>query len=253
MVDFHVEAFDGPLDLLLFMIQKNDVNIYDIPVSEITAQFLDYLKYAESVSLGDLSEFYKMAADLIWIKSQMLLPRPVEFPDDYEDPREGLVQRLLEYAKYKKYTDLLLQYENNAWKLPERNETDFVPPYSDAELVPDASAENLWKVFFSLMGKRGVHEKVFNLYEEVTENEKIALMTELLERREVVRFTDLFSFHPTGMHIICSFIAVLVAVKDKIIRIRQDALFDDFEIRKRTDDELLEESTGASYEKEGEK
>lgn len=238
MVNFHIEKFDGPLDLLLALIQKNEINIYDIPISTITAQFLDYLKYAESIALGDLSEFYKMAADLIWIKSQMLLPKPIEFPEDYEDPRESLVQRLLEYVKYKKYSDLLMKNEEKNWILPERKESDVVLPFTDDELISDKSIENLVSVFYTLMKRKTVSEKVFNLYEEVTENEKIALLTELLEKKEIVRFSELFSFHPSAMHIICSFLAVLVAVKDKIITIEQETLFDDIAIKKRSIQEL---------------
>ena len=100
MVEFKTAKFEGPLDLLLALIQKAEVNIYDIPISEITDQFLDYLHHAKEIGLGDLSEFYKMAAELIWIKSQMMLPVEVEFGEEYVDPREELVERLLEYSKF---------------------------------------------------------------------------------------------------------------------------------------------------------
>ena len=102
-LDLQEKTFDGPLDLLLHLIRNNDYNIYDIPISEITAQFIQYINYAEKVGLNLLSDFYRMAVDLIRIKVQMLLPHEkIDFEDDeYTDPRSELVEQLLEYSKFK--------------------------------------------------------------------------------------------------------------------------------------------------------
>jgi segregation and condensation protein A len=99
---FKLEKFEGPLDLLLFLIRKAEINIYDIPIAAITEQYLGYLKYATRVDLDNITEFYLMAATLIWIKSRMLLPVEVDLESELEDPRRELVEKLIEYQKYKK-------------------------------------------------------------------------------------------------------------------------------------------------------
>ena len=93
-----LECFEGPMDLLMHLIEKNKINIYDIPIAQITEQYLEYLDYAVQTDLGDLSEFYSWAAKLIYIKSRMLLPVEVAYDDeDEEDPRQELVEKLIEY------------------------------------------------------------------------------------------------------------------------------------------------------------
>jgi len=237
MVEFKTGKFEGPLDLLLALIQKAEVNIYDIPISEITDQFLDYIHHAKEIGLGDLSEFYKMAAELIWIKSQMMLPiKDIEFGEDYADPREELVERLLEYSKYKKYSELLLG-SGDSDDLPlTRRPSEFQLPFSDSELWEDVTAKNLMETFMEMMKDyEFIDEKVFNVYENVTENEKIALMTELLENHDQINFSDLF-VRKTPEHIICAFLAVLESVKDKMILVEQPELFGDMIITRRPAD-----------------
>ena len=105
---FKVNDFEGPLDLLLFLIKKNEINIYDIPISDITEQYLEYLDYAVSLNLDSLTEFYELAAHLIYIKSKMLLPVEVDLDnEDIEDPRMELVNKLIEYQKFKKLSVLM--------------------------------------------------------------------------------------------------------------------------------------------------
>ena len=105
---FKLGQFEGPLDLLLFLIKKNEVNIYDIPIGEITEQFLEYLDYAVTTDLASLTDFYATAADLLYIKSRMLLPVEADFADeDMEDPRKELVEKLIEYQKFKKLSELM--------------------------------------------------------------------------------------------------------------------------------------------------
>ena len=106
--EYKVGQFEGPLDLLWALIRESKVNIYDIPIAQITEQYLEYLDYAVQTDLSDLSEFYSWAAKLIYIKSRMLLP--VEFnyeDDDDEDPRQELVDKLIEYQKFKKLSSLM--------------------------------------------------------------------------------------------------------------------------------------------------
>ena len=236
MVEFKTEKFEGPLDLLLALIQKAEVNIYDIPISEITDQFLDYIHHAKEIGLGDLSEFYKMAAELIWIKSQMMLPIEVEFGEEYVDPREELVERLLEYSKFKKYSELLIG-NGESDEIPlERKPSEFQLPFTDDELWEDVTTRDLMDTFIQMMKNYDfIEEKVFNVYENVTEKEKLALMAELFESNDQIRFSDLF-VKRTPEHVICAFLAVLEAVKDKMVLVDQPQLFGDMTLTKRPDD-----------------
>ena len=110
---FKVNDFEGPLDLLLFLIKKNEINIYDIPISDITEQYLEYLDYAVSLNLDSLTEFYELAAHLVYIKSKMLLPVEVDLDnEDIEDPRMELVNKLIEYQKFKKLSVLMEEKES---------------------------------------------------------------------------------------------------------------------------------------------
>ena len=113
---FTAGQFEGPLDLLWSLIRENKINIYDIPIAEITEQFLDYLDYAVKTDLQDLSEFYSWAAKLIYIKSRMLLPVEVAYDDDegMEDPRQELVDKLIEYQKFKKLSNLMEEQEEQS-------------------------------------------------------------------------------------------------------------------------------------------
>lgn len=234
---FHVVGRDEPLEVLLGLIQKNEVSIYDIPISLITEQFLDYIHTQEEVGLKDLSDFYKMAADLLWIKSQILLPKEPDFGDEYyEDPREELVERLLEYSKFKKYSQLLEGSDREGGPMIIRKPSQFMMPFSDQELWEDVDVEDLLSTFIKLLKGKISDEKVYNVYEQVTEQEKLALMFEMLETRESICFTDLFTKDSSPMHVICAFLALLDAVKDKSVLVEQDSSFSDIIIRKRPTD-----------------
>ena len=128
--------FEGPLDLLLALIRDNKINIYDIPIAEITEQFLEYLDYAATIDLGDLSEFYKMAAQLLRIKSNMMLPVEVAEDLDFDDPREELVEKLIEYQTFKKLSALMEEKEDeNEWSF-ERKKIFSLRSYASFRSLP---------------------------------------------------------------------------------------------------------------------
>lgn len=230
-ISYKTSAFEGPLDLLLYLIQKSEVNIYDIPISDITEQFLEYLKKDEIKSLGDLSDFYKMAAELLWIKSRMLLPVEIEFDEEYEDPRKELVQRLLDYQKFKKYTQLLFDTEKQSDFSIERKKVQFLLPFSDEELWENVNAGDLLNTYVDLMKNiNDFSQKVFNIYEEVTINEKVALMNELLDKKPVVLFSEVIVNRHSPEHVISAFLAVLESVKDKMILISQEVEYGEITI-----------------------
>lgn len=232
---FKTPVFEGPLDLLLYLIQKSEINIYDIPISEITDQFLEYLNQAEQMDLGDLTDFYKMAADLLYIKSRMLLPVEVDFDEEYADPRQELVERLIEYQKFKKYTDLLSNTEQNGELYISRRPTQFMLPFDDQELWSNVSVVDLLHTFANLL-KTITPSKVFNVYEEVTVNEKITLMNELFETVDVIHLMDVIVHPDEPLHIICAFMAILESTKFRMILIEQPEPFGDIIIRKRPQD-----------------
>ena len=241
---FHTPIFDGPLDLLLFLIQKSEINIYDIPISEITEQFLSYLANEQNtLELSDLTSFYKMSADLLYIKSRMLLPVDLDFDEEYQDPRQELVEQLLEYQKFRKYTELLTNSGQNGELFIQRKSTQFRLPFGDEELFPDVSLQDLLRTFTRLMTTI-TPNKVFNVYESVTVNEKIALMQELFETKDYLNIEEIIIYLDKALHIICSFMAILDACKLHLITLVQTEPFGPILIRKR-DDAFLEDYSQA--------
>ncbi|MDR0554955.1 MAG: segregation/condensation protein A [Treponema sp.] len=230
---FRVNEFEGPLDLLLFLIKKNEVNIYDIPVAQITDQYLAYLAYATEFDLEDLTEFYSLAATLLYIKSRMLLPVETSFTDDeMEDPRQELVEKLIEYQKFKKLSELMEEKEKEAEWVIERKKLQRALPFVEEELWEQVDVWVLLKTFSSLMtGLTG--ERIIDLYEEVSINEKVTLLSELLESRGECSFTDLVIRNGSVLDIVCAFLAVLESVKNRIIVILQNRMFGDILIRSR--------------------
>jgi segregation and condensation protein A len=222
--------FEGPLDLLLYMIRKNEINIYDIPIAQITEQYIEYIRYVEEMDLEDLTAFHAMAATLLYIKSRTLLP--VEMDDDgAEDPRADLVERLIEYQKYKKISELMEEKEReNEWVV-ERRRLQHNLPFADDDMWQKVDIWDLVKAFSSLT----LHlpsERIIDMYEEITVNEKTTLLMEFLENRGECRFTDLI-IRSGALDVVCSFLAVLEAAKFRMIVIYQHRLFGDILIRPR--------------------
>lgn len=230
--------FEGPLDLLLFLIKESEINIYDIPVSQITEQYLEYLDYAVQTDLGDLSEFYKWAAKLLEIKSRMLLPIEITYDDDdIEDPRQELVEKLIEYQKFKKLSELMEEKENLAdWNF-ERSKIQRVLPFEEKESEWEQIdtwelLQQMQKLFRNMVSQYS-NEKILNMYEEISVNEKITLMNELFEQKAECMFSDLITRANNEMDIVCAFMAILEAVKFKMITIYQHRLFGDIKLCKR--------------------
>jgi segregation and condensation protein A len=227
---FRLNEFEGPLDLLLFLIKKNEVNIYDIPIAAITEQFLAFLVTSEN-RLGDMTEFYTLAAELVYIKSRMLLPIDLSLFDEIEDPRKDLVEKLIEYQKFKKLAELFEQTEQEAAWNVERKRFQRNLPFAEEEMWQKIDVWDLLKTFTSMI--QGIsNEKIISLYEEVTINEKTTLLYELVETRESFTFIDLITRPGSILDIVCAFLAILDAVKNRIIIIAQHRLFGDIQIRK---------------------
>ncbi len=229
--------FEGPLDLLWTLIKESKVNIYDIPIAQITGQYLDYLDNLVDTDLADLSEFYIWAAKLVHIKSRMLLPVEVTYDDDEEeDPRQELVERLIEYQKFKKLSELMEEKEDESeWNF-ERRKIQRVLPFEDAESQWEKVdtwelLQQMQKIFRNMVSQYS-NEKILNMYEEISVNEKITLMNELLEDKGECMFTDLIVRRGNEMDVVCAFMAILEAVKFKMASIYQSRLFGDIKICK---------------------
>lgn len=228
---FRLEQFEGPLDLLLFLIRRSEINIYDIPVHEITEQYLEYLEYATRIDLENITDFYSMAATLLLIKSRMLLPIELDDDEEFEDPRTELVEKLIEYQKYKRLTNLMTERQRAVeWRLEPRKKQRSFDFVDDDSLWQQLDVWDLFQTFASLMSNLAP-ERILDLYEEVSINEKLSLINELLEREGEFQFTDLIVRPDSPMDLVCAFLALLEAVKSRIIRIYQNRLFGDIRIR----------------------
>ena len=227
---FRLNVFEGPLNLLLYLIKKNDININDIPIAKITEQYIEYLAEAPEADLEEISEFQAMAATLLLIKSRMLLPVEFGGDDEEEDPRQELVEKLIEYQKYKKLSALMEEKEREAEWIIERKRLERPLPFSDEDLWEKMDVWDLLRIFSEYT--RGLsRERIIDLYEEVTVNEKIALLFEILEDRGECRFTDLLIRNDSIQDFICAFLAILEAAKQHIIFVFQNRMFGDIAIR----------------------
>ena len=227
---FRLNKFEGPLDLLLFLIKKNEVNIYDIPIAQITEQFLEYLASVPVLDLEELSEFHAEAATLLLIKSRMLLPVELNTEDEDEDPRQELVERLIEYQKYKKLSSLMEEKEREAEWVIERKRLQRSLPFDDDGMWERVDVWDLLKIFSNFTSGLP-KERIIDLYEEVTVNEKIALLVEILEERGECHLTDLIIRSGSILDFVCAFLAILEVVKQRLVLVFQNRMFGDIIIR----------------------
>jgi len=226
---FKLSEFEGPLDLLLYMIRKNEINIYDIPVAQITEQYIEYLCGAETMDMEDLTAFHAMAATLLYIKSRTLLPVEMDEDADMEDPRAELVERLIEYQKFKRLSELMEEKENeNEWVIERRGLRQNLP-FADDDMWEKVEIWDLVKTF-SALALNLPAERILDLYEEVSVNEKTTLLLEFLDNKGECRFSELI-VRSGAMDVVCAFLAVLEAAKMRMIALYQNRLFGDILIR----------------------
>ncbi len=233
--EFKLRSFQGPLDLLLFLIKKSEINIYDIPIATITEQYLEYLKFATKIDLDNITDFYVMASTLLYIKSRMLLPVDINMDEEFEDPRKDLIEKLIEHQKYKKLGKLMEEQEKlGEWVIEREKQQRILPfqDFQDGETWEQISVWDLLTTFSSIISSISA-DKIIDLYEEVSINEKITLINEYLESKSEFRFTDLIIKKNSIMEVICSFLAVLELVKSRQIIVFQNKLFGDILIKVR--------------------
>ncbi len=236
-----LQVFEGPLDLLLHLLEKNKVNIYDIPIVEITNQYMAYINEMQRQDLNVMSEFLVMAATLIDIKSRMLLPVEEE-EEEEEDPRAELVQKLLEYKMYKCISSELRDRQVDAQRVLFKEPTvprevlEYEEPVDLQELLGDVTLARLNMIFKSIMKKQAdkidpVRSKFGRIEkEEVSLEEKMAYVEAYAGRHSSFSFRALLMAQPTRMELIVTFLTVLELMKMGKITVSQEHIFDDIYI-----------------------
>jgi segregation and condensation protein A len=230
-------SFEGPLDLLIHLIKRNEVNIYDIPIALITDQYLQYLALMQELNLDVAGEFLVMAATLIHIKSRMLIPRPtpeVVGDEEEEDPREALVRRLLEHQRFKAAAELL--HERQTVRAAQFHR----PDAAVADVAGEGFEPELEVDLFSLLAAfRGVLEraksrpKVVLPPEQMSIEQRIEQLLERLSETEAVGFEDLFADAHSRPALIVTFLALLEMIRLKLIRVFQSGSFGPIRVYKR--------------------
>lgn len=241
-INVKLEKFEGPLDLLLNLIEKNKVDIYDIPIALITDQYLDYIKQMEIEDLNIMSEFLVMAATLLDIKCKMLLPVEVNEDGEEEDPRAELVEKLIEYKLYKymsfELKDRQIDAVRNVYKpqtLP-KEVMEYVEPIDYDKLVGDMDLAKLNQIFKSIVRKQKdkidpVRSKFGNIEKDEINLEEKQLQIEMyVATHKRFSFRALLEKQPTKMEIVVTFLVMLEMMKTGKIMIAQENLFDDIMI-----------------------
>ncbi len=221
-------AFEGPLDLLLHLIRENKVDIYDIPITFITSRYLEYIEMMKELDLEIAGEFLVMAATLIHIKSRMLLPPDEEAaPEQTEDPRLELVQRLLEYQAYKDAASILREREDEWQKV-------FCRKHTDEDEGGENLPEELYLFDVNIFDLLGVFKKIYDRVppeiltitkEALTVKDRMVTIIEIIENAESVRFEELFRDNVTRMQVIVTFLALLEVLRLGLARVYQEKEF----------------------------
>lgn len=249
-----IQNFEGPFDLLFHLMEKNQMNIYDIPVNDITDQYMEYLYAMQQMDLEIASEFLLMAATLLHIKSKMLLPDKKEKKEEEIDPREELVLKLVEYKKYKEISQTLKlkeqQWEKVFYKLPEAIE--YTREDEVLDLCPD-----LLKATYMAIAERN-RQKRNNTAEKMTQilqHEKVSLKSKMREvirtliNRAAFKFAELFSPKSRSrLEIVTGFLAILELSKLKKVRLEQKRQFEDIMIYKTEEEPGELEAIPANYD-----
>ncbi len=232
-------VFEGPLDLLLHLIEKNKIDIYDIPIVEITDQYMAYIRQMEREDLNVVSEFMVMAATLLDIKCRMLLPKEVSEEGEEEDPREELVQQLLEYKMYKymsyELRDRMADASRSVYKkatLP-KEVLEYEEPVDVSELLAGLTLEKLNEIYQSILRRQ--EDKIDPIRsrfgriekEEVSLSDKMEELESYASAHRQFSFRSLLESQHSRMQVIVTFLAVLELMKTGKITVVQERLFDD--------------------------
>src|SRR3954447_24682319 len=230
-----LDKFEGPLDLLLHLIKQHEVDIYDIPIAAVTAQYLEYIDMMQELNLDVAGEFLVMAATLIHIKSRMLLPRvdPTQEDPD-EDPREALVRRLLEHQKFKAAAELLHEREtlrSAQWMRPDGPIAEIAGEAPEPEVEVDLFS--LIAAFRTVVERAKQRPKVYLPAEQIAIEDRIEQLMAKLSETEACGFEDLFNDVQSRAGIVVTFLAMLEMIRLKLIRVFQSGVLGPIRVYKR--------------------
>lgn len=241
-ISVKLQAFEGPLDLLLHLIEKNKVDIYDIPISLITEQYLEYIKAMTDQDMDVTSEFLVMAATLLDIKCRMLLPKEINEEGEEEDPRAELVEKLIEYKLYKymsfELKDRQIDAGKNLYKAPTLPDEvkNYVQPIDYDELVGDMDLSKLNNIFKSVMRRREdkidpIRSKFGKIEKQNVDMEaKRVYVTLYVSTHREFSFRELLEKQDSKSEIVVTFLLILEMIKTGDIEVSQEELFDDIKI-----------------------
>ena len=221
-LEVFLEAFEGPLDLLLYLIKRQNIDILNIPVAEITRQYMDYIKMMESIQFELAAEYLLMAAMLTEIKSRMLLPRATETEDE-EDPRSELIRRLQEYEQFK-------QAAENIDDLPRLERDNYLTNFALPELqqecaAPDIALQDLILAFQDVVNRAEQFASHHVEKEPLSVRERMSLVLEKINADDYIPFSELFSPEESKMGAVVSFLAILELIKASLVEILQNEPF----------------------------
>lgn len=224
-----IDNFDGPLDLLLHLIKKSDIDIYDISIEEITKQYLEYIQAMKEMNLDVASEYLVMASELMEIKSMMLLPKPEIQQDEFEeDPKEKLIKRLIEYKRYKEITSEFKDLEEERKKEFTKPSSDLTPfKKEDAEFdIGDIELEDLINAFNKFLERKEL-DKPLNTKitkKEYSVKQRCSEIKNILRKKKKVEFEELFEEMNKG-YIVATFLSILDLAKKQDLIITQEDNF----------------------------
>lgn len=246
-ISIKLNVFEGPLDLLLHLIDKNKIDIYDIPIVEITDQYMEYLHAMDQEDLGIMSEFLVMAATLLDIKCRMLLPKEVNEEGEEEDPRAELVQKLLEYKMYKymsyELKDKMEDAKGIYYKKPTipKEVLRFRPEVDPKELLDGLTLGKLNEIYQSIIKRQDDRTDPIRSKFGTIEKEEVSLSDKMLWMRDFARehkrfdFRELLQRQSSKVQVIVTFLSILELMKMGHIQVQQDGLQDDLHIEVVTD------------------
>lgn len=234
-LEVFLEAFEGPLDLLLYLIRKQNIDVLDIPVAEITRQYMGYVELMKVVRLELAAEYLVMAAMLAEIKSRLLLPRQTEVEDEEHDPRAELIRRLQEYERFKKAAE-------DIDGLPRVGRDLYIasaqPPSLRAERVhPDISMQELMLALSDVLRRADMFESHQVTRETLSTRERMAEVLSRLRGGQFLPFVSLFSLAEGRLGVVVTFMAVLELVKEQLIELVQNEPFAPIHVKARGTDE----------------
>ncbi|MNJ25138.1 Segregation and condensation protein A [compost metagenome] len=232
-LEVFLEAFEGPLDLLLYLIRKQNVDILDIPVAEITRQYMGYVELMKTVRLELAAEYLVMAAMLAEIKSRMLLPRSVEIEEEEGDPRAELIRRLQEYERFKAAAEGIdgLSRVGREIIVPRLE----APQAKVRKLLPDVSLEELLVSMAEVLRRGDLFESHQVSREALSTRERMSEVLERLKGGGFVPFVELFSAEEGKLGVVVTFMAILELVKESLIELVQNEPFAPIHVRARAE------------------